>query len=231
MSLRDTLWYEIRAVGIAALYFGAWLAMLLAIKQLIPAEYEIYFYGMSKVLLGALILSKVVIVLDHVSLGEWVRRRPAWISVVLRMLLCALGVLVVLLLEKGFEGRGEHGGFGAALQAAFAATDIYHVWVNTIDITGALLVYNLLAVLQAPRRVRGDRDTRHAAAGGRTAGADLGRLILTGYMIAGRLAANPRHGFGKYPVSAYWPVFSFRRRFERIALEPRQILPCDSRVG
>ena len=148
MSLRDKLTREIRAVGIAALYFGAWLGVLLVIKQLILVEYEIRFYGMSKALVGALILSKVVVVLDHVSLGEWARRRPAWVTVVLRTLLCSFGVVVVLLLEKGFEGRGEYGGFAAALQATFEATDIYHVWVNAIVIAWALLVYNLLAVLR-----------------------------------------------------------------------------------
>jgi hypothetical protein len=99
-------------------------------------------------LIGALVLSKVVLVLEHVPLGEWIRRQPAWVDVALRTILYALGVLVVLLLEKGFEGRHEYGGVGPSLAAVFQHADVYHVWANAICLTGALLSYNLLAVVR-----------------------------------------------------------------------------------
>ena len=142
------LLHEIRAVGLATLYFGLWLAVLLLIKQLILAEYRIEFSGISKALIGALILSKVVIVMERVSLEALIARQPAWVGVLLRTLLYALGVLVVLVLEKGFEGRDEYGGFVSAVAGIYAAEDAYHIAVNAIVLTGALLVYNLLAVIR-----------------------------------------------------------------------------------
>jgi hypothetical protein len=148
MGFQQRLLHEFKAVGVAALYFGCWLAVLLVIKQLILAEYHIEFSGLSKAVAGALILSKVVLVLEHVSLGAWVRARPAWVDVVVRTLLYAMGVLLVMLLERGFEGRHEYGGFAPSLGALFEQADIYHVWTNTIVLTGALLVYNLLAVVR-----------------------------------------------------------------------------------
>ncbi|MFG6159956.1 hypothetical protein ACGTNG_14230 [Halomonas sp. 1390] len=148
MAIRQRLIHELKAVGVTTLYFGSWLAALLALKQLILAEYHIEFSGMTKAVVGALILSKVVLVLQHVSLGNWVRCRPAWVDVVLRNALYALGVLVVLLLEKGFEGRHEHGGFVASLSALFRQVDMPHVWVNVICLTGALLGYNVLSVIR-----------------------------------------------------------------------------------
>ena len=148
MCRQHKLLHEIRAVGLATLYFGLWLAVLLLIKQLILAEYRIEFSGISKALVGALILSKVVIVMERVSLGAWIARQPAWVDVLLRTLLYALGVLVVMVLEKGFEGRDEYGGFVSAVAGIYAAEDAYHIAVNAIVLTGALLVYNLLAVIR-----------------------------------------------------------------------------------
>lgn len=149
MSFRQKLQHEIKTVGLVTLYFGCWLAVLLLIKQLVLAEYQIQFNGMTRALAGALILAKVVLVLEHVPLGAWVRRQPAWIDVMLRTALYASGVLAVLVLEKGFEGRHEYGGFFQSISAIWAHEDIYHLWTNTIVITGALLIYNLMSVVRS----------------------------------------------------------------------------------
>ena len=162
MSLRQKVMDEIRAVALASLYFGTWIGVLVFLKTLALAEYRIAFHGLSLVLVGALVLAKVVLVLEHVSLGAWIRIRPALVDVILRTVLYVLGVLVVLLLEKAFEGRHEHGGFVPSLLAVFQHPEIHHVLVNTICLTGALLGYNALSVIR-----------RHLGEGG------LIRLFLT----------------------------------------------------
>ena len=148
MSIKQKLNEEIKAVGIAALYFGCWIGALLLVKSLVLAEYKIAFHGWSVAVVGALVLSKVVLVLEHVPLGAWLRSRPAWVEVVLRTAMYTLGVAVVLALEKGFEGRHEYGGFGQALRQLLQQADIYHVWANTIVLSGALLGYNALMVVR-----------------------------------------------------------------------------------
>jgi hypothetical protein len=148
VSFRQKLVAELKSVGSAMLFFAAWIAMLVSIKQLVLAEYHIAFGGISVALIGALILSKVVVVLEHVPLGNWIRTQPAWIDVIARTVLYALGLFVVILLEKAFEGRHEFGGFGAALAGVFEHADMPHVWANTICLSGALLVYNLLSVIR-----------------------------------------------------------------------------------
>jgi hypothetical protein len=148
MSLKQRLNEEIKAVGSAALFFGCWIAVLLLVKSLILAQYEISFEGWSMIVVGALVLSKVVLILEHVSLGAWVRARPAWVDVVLRTAMYTLGVAVVLALEKGFEARHEYGGFGPALRQLLRHEDVYHFYVNTIVLSGALLGYNALAVVR-----------------------------------------------------------------------------------
>lgn len=149
MSFKEKLKQEIKSVGLATLYFACWLAVLLLIKQLVLAEYRIQFHGMSRALVGALILAKVVIVLEHASLGVWVRKQPAWVDVLLRTALYAAGVVVVLVLEKGFEGRHEYGGFVHSVSTIWAHEDIYHLWANAIVVTGAVLVYNIISVVRS----------------------------------------------------------------------------------
>jgi hypothetical protein len=148
MSLKQKFKDEIKAVGITALYFGCWLAALLLLKSLILAEYRIAFHGWSMAVVGALILSKVVLVLEHVSLDAWVRTKPAWVDVVLRTAMYSLGVAAVLALEKGFEARHEYGGFVPALKQLFRQEDVHHMWANTLCLSGALLGYNALSVVR-----------------------------------------------------------------------------------
>lgn len=153
MSAWEKLKHELEELGLAGLYFCLWIGMLVAIKKLVLAEYQIQFAGLSAALIGALVLAKVVLILEHVPLGALTHSRPAWVEVLLRTALYAAGVVVVLLLEKGFEGRHEYGGFLQSLRSLFQHADLDHVWANAICITGALLGYNALSVI---RRHLGD---------------------------------------------------------------------------
>ncbi len=148
MSIAQKLMHEITAVVWLTFYFGCWLGALVLLKYLALAEYQIEFHHFSVALVGALVLAKVVLVLEHTSLGAWVRARPAWVDVVLRTALYSFGVFVLLLIEKAFEGRHEFGGFGASLSALFQHVDMKHVWLNTICLSGALLSYNMLSVVR-----------------------------------------------------------------------------------
>lgn len=154
MSATQKLRQEIQSLALTTLFFWCWIAALVTLKKLLLAEYHIQFAGLSRALVGALILAKVVLVLEHVSLGPWFRARAAWVNVAARTALYAAGVVVVLVLERGLEGWKEHGGFGPALRAAFQGAEIHHVAVNMICVTGALLFHNVLAVV---RRQLGER--------------------------------------------------------------------------
>ena len=148
MSKGQKLKEELRSLFEAMLYFGLWVGALLLVKSLILKDYQITFSGGSAALVGVLVLAKVVLILEHVSLGAWVRQQPAWLGVLLRTALYVAGVFVVMILEKAFEGRHEYGGFGNAVTAIFEHADMPHIWVNTICMTGALLGYNILAVIR-----------------------------------------------------------------------------------
>ncbi|NJN05871.1 MAG: hypothetical protein HC814_05175 [Rhodobacteraceae bacterium] len=130
-------------------FFGAWIGTLVLLKTLVLQEYRIGFVGWSKVLVGALLLAKIVRWLDHIRLGGWFRARPAWVAVVVRTALYSAGLVVAMLLDAGFEGREEHGGFLAALDARRETASFPHLLVNSICLTGAFLIYNILFVLRS----------------------------------------------------------------------------------
>ncbi|MGL5017211.1 MAG: hypothetical protein ACRDBP_03690 [Luteolibacter sp.] len=147
MSFQEKLKHELKAVILVTLFFAAWLGIFMGLKILILDDYQIRFGSVSAVLIGALVLAKVVLIMEHVPLGRWVRSRPALVDVILRTLLYAFGTFIVMLLEKAFESRHEQGGFVSALMNVFQHRDMPHIWANTICVTGALLFYNLLSAL------------------------------------------------------------------------------------
>ena len=148
MSVTQKLKQEVVSVVWLTFYFGCWLGALSLLKYLLLAEYKIAFSGFSMALIGALVLAKVVLVMEYIPLGSWLRARPAWIDVVLRTILYAFGVFVVLLVERAFEARDDYDSIGASLIAVFQHADAKHVWLNTICLSAALLSYNMLSVVR-----------------------------------------------------------------------------------
>src|SRR4030095_7721240 len=110
LSARQRLQKEIRTVALTTLYFAVWFSLVAVLKTLLLEEYRIEFRGLSLALIGALIVAKVVLVLEYVPLGSWVRKQAALLDVVVRTLLYTFGVAIVLLLERAFETRHAHGG-------------------------------------------------------------------------------------------------------------------------
>jgi len=146
LSALEKFKHELKQVLALTIYFGCWLGVLFLIKYLLLAEYKIAVSHFSIAIVGALILAKVVLFLEHVSLGSWVRSKPAWVDVLLRTALYTFGVFVLISLERGLELRHEHDGFFNALMAGYRHADVYHVWLNTLCLSGALLSYNVLSV-------------------------------------------------------------------------------------
>ena len=148
MSFREKLAHEVRVVVVTTAYFAAWFGVLMALKQLYLADYQIQFRGLSLALVSALIVAKVVLVLEHVTLGQWVRQHAVAVDVLLRTLLYTLGVAVMLLLERGFEARHEHGGFDAGVVWVFQHRDMHRVWADTIGVGCAMLCFNALTAVR-----------------------------------------------------------------------------------
>lgn len=138
---------EIKSILLVTLYFAIWFGILILLKKLILIDYNIQFSGITSALIGALIMAKVVLLMEYIELGQWVKSKPPIVDIILRTFLYALGVLFISILEKAFESRAESGGFINALKNVFQHRDIYKVWASTIVIGIALFWYNVFAIL------------------------------------------------------------------------------------
>jgi hypothetical protein len=139
---------EIKSILAVTLYFALWLGVLMFLKKLMLEDYNIEFSGVSIALISALIMAKVVLLMELIKLGSWVERQPAIVDIIIRTLLYSIGVLFVSLLEKAFEARHEEGGFGKALSHVFQHRDIYKVWAGTLVVGLSLFFFNVFSILQ-----------------------------------------------------------------------------------
>ena len=142
------VWHEIIAIARTALYFALFFIFLMVFKKLVLEDYQIEFIGLSQALIGALIMSKVVLLMELISLGSWVQRHPPIVDTILRTLLYSLGVLIVVLLEKAFEERHHATGFSGAIAYVLNHRDVHHVWANTLGASVAIFFFNAYSVIQ-----------------------------------------------------------------------------------
>lgn len=145
--MKSRLLHELKLVALVTLFFILWFGILIALKKLTLAHYQIQFYGLSVVVVGALVTAKVVLILDHVSLGKFVNSFPPIVQVSIRTLFYTFGVAVVLILEKAVEFRHAYSGMIGAMQNVLSNPDMNHVWAATISVGVGIFIYNLYSML------------------------------------------------------------------------------------
>ena len=148
MKILKKILEEIKVILRTATYFAIVFILMMVMKKLYLEDYDIEFTGLSQAIIGALVMSKVIILMELISLGPWVQRQPPIVDVIIRTLLYTMGVLIVVLLEKAFEDRHKADGFRDAISYVLSHRDIYHVWATTIGTAGSIFVYNAFSVVQ-----------------------------------------------------------------------------------
>jgi hypothetical protein len=147
MNKKERILAEIRTVILTTLYFFCWFGGLMVIKVLLLREYNIEFSGFTIVLVSALVIAKVVLLLEYIPI-PYIKNKPAWVAVLIRTFFYLAGVFIIIVLEKSFEARHEHAGFIEAVKNLAQKANFYHVWANTICVFGALLVFNIWSVIK-----------------------------------------------------------------------------------
>ena len=148
MSFKEKFVHELKALWLMTLYFGIWVCSILLLKKLLLAQYGIHFSALALALIGTILLAKVVLFMEYIPVEAWVPNQPLVVPVLLRTLIYALGVWVVLPIEKAFEARHEYGSFARALARIYQHPDYPRVLANTLCFLWALLGFNVLSVLR-----------------------------------------------------------------------------------
>lgn len=139
---------ELIKIGVTTIFFASCFLAMMGFKALILAEYKIAFFDVSAALIGALVVAKVVLLLENVKLGHLIDGRSGIVYIICRTLFYGAGVFFVLLLEKAFEARNEYGGFFNALKNVFQHRDILHTWATAGGVSAALFLFNFLFVVR-----------------------------------------------------------------------------------
>jgi hypothetical protein len=144
MQGRAPVTRELRSIAVTTLYFVIWLGVLICLKRLLLAQYEIRVVGLSVVLTCAVLTAKVTLMAKRFLLGP----SPAALDFALRACVYSGVVVAALALEMAFEVRNQYTGFGPALARVFRHPDLHQVYANALWMAVALLGFEALSRLR-----------------------------------------------------------------------------------
>src|SRR5580765_3427750 len=118
MSWMTRIAHELEEVGLVTLYFLFCFGMILTLKKLFLADYEIKSYALGSAVISALIAAKIVVILDKTRTGtRFDRSQPTGIAAGYKTLMYMAVAALVLFGEHMFHAYRE---FGSARQGARA---------------------------------------------------------------------------------------------------------------
>jgi hypothetical protein len=171
MDLLSVLKKEIKEVGLVALYFFFSFGVLLTLKKLFLAEYQVEVHAISAAAVSALIAAKIVIILDATHAGSrFDASFPLGLAAVYKTLIYILATFVVLYLEKLIEAYWEIGMLGQAISDVWEHRNRNIMLAKVLCVGLTFFVYHLYAGLD--RRLGEGTLRRLVTTPPETAGAD-----------------------------------------------------------
>lgn len=146
MSLARTVKHELKEVGLVTVYFPVCFGIVLVLKKLFLAEYEVEFYALSAVVIGALVAAKVVVILDKTRVGtRFDDNHPVGVAAIYKTAWYAVATFIVLFAERLFHAYRETGALGAAVVDVWEHRDRNVMFAKVIVIGIAYVGYHLYA--------------------------------------------------------------------------------------
>jgi len=143
MTLGERIRHEAREIGLVTAFFLTWFLLFLGLKKLLLAEYQIQTSMLGTALMGALVVAKVVVILEKTSFAGWFRDGPLFLHVLARSLAYTAVVFVVTLAEHLFGWYRETGAL-PGLAEIWAHHDFHHCLARNLAVGLAFFVYNSL---------------------------------------------------------------------------------------
>ncbi len=139
---------ELKTAGIATLYFLCVFGLIIVLKKLLLAHYDISYFGLSAAVIGALIVGKVVVVLDNFRAGTRYESSHSPItSILYKTLVYSAAVLLVLAAEKTFHAYKETHDLAAAIVHVWQGRERSHILATILCIGLAFAGYNLFSAI------------------------------------------------------------------------------------
>jgi hypothetical protein len=143
-SLLSRAKHEAKEIGLVTLYFLLCFSVVLMLKKLLLASYDIEVFVLSTVVVSALVVGKVVVVLDKTRAGARLdTTHPLSVAALYKTLIYTAATFVVLFLEKVFHAYRESGLFGEAVLEVWAHRDRNIILAKVLCVGLAFLGYHL----------------------------------------------------------------------------------------
>ncbi len=133
---------ELTEIGLVTAYFLACFLFFLTLKKLLLSEYEIKTMVFHTAIISALIVAKVVVLLDNSAFGERFRSGRLATHVFWRSISYTLVVFVVTLAEQLFELSREDAPFSASVSQFFTSKSLHHFLAMNLCVGLSFLAYN-----------------------------------------------------------------------------------------
>jgi len=147
MNLLTKVKHELEEVGLVTVYFLFCFCIVLTLKKLFLAEYQIEFYAVSVVVVGALVAAKVVVILGHTRLGASfaAAQRPG-LAAIYKTLIYGAVTFVLIGGEKVFHAYRGSRALGPALVEVWEHRDRNVIFAKVICVILAFAAYHLFEV-------------------------------------------------------------------------------------
>jgi hypothetical protein len=146
MSLLTAVKHELKQVGLVTLYFLFCFAIVLTLKKLFLAQYQIEFYAISVVVVSALIAGKVVVILDKTPVGtRFDTSQSPGLASLYKTLFYTAAAFLVIIGEKVFHAYRESGALGRAVTEVWEHRDRNVIFAKVLCVGLAFAAYHLFA--------------------------------------------------------------------------------------
>jgi hypothetical protein len=139
---------EAKEAGLVMLYFLGCFSVLLLLKKLLLASYDIKVSMLSTAVFAALIVGKVVVILDKTRAGtRFDVSLPLWGAALYKTLVYTVATFLVLFLENVVHAYRESGRLGEAILEVWVHRNRNVILAQVLCIGLAFLGYHLYAGL------------------------------------------------------------------------------------
>ena len=139
---------ELRTAGLATVYFFLCFLLVIALKKLFLAQYDIAFYGLSAAFFGALVVGKVVVVLDKTKAGKrFEQSRSPLAAAMYKTAVYTAAALLVVALEKLFHASRHAPSLGGAFAEVWHERDRSQILATVLVLAPAFAGYNLYSAI------------------------------------------------------------------------------------
>ncbi len=141
MSFTERVREELREIGLVTAFFLAWFLFFLFIKKLVLAEYQIGVVVLGTAAISALVVAKVVVLMDKTPVVSWFRSSPVLVHVMWRSFSYTAVVFLFTVAEELFHAYRESGSLSTSLSEMWTQRDPNHAVALTLSVGLAFVVF------------------------------------------------------------------------------------------